>query len=105
MKEKDLVRQIKEYLDLYEKRGKLYYIRNNTGAIASAVRFIRFGKPGSSDFIVFTKQKPFFLEAKADKGKLSESQLTFKGAVRALGYAYFMVKDIREVESIVKENI
>ena len=105
MKEKDLVRQIREYLDLYEKMGRLYYIRNNTGAVSNYGRFIRFGKPGSSDFIVFTKQKPFFLEAKATKGKLSESQLTFKGAVRALGYGYFMVKDIKEVEQIIKENI
>lgn len=106
--EKYLVKATKEYLTLLQKQGKLYYIRNNTGAIPINGRFVRFGNKGSSDYIIFFKDgQTVFCEckSKSKSAKLSPAQEDFKNTIRALGYKFYVVRDMAEVESLVKENI
>ena len=115
MPEKYLVNACRQYLTMLQNQGKLYYIRNNSGGMPLSyktkagrlkTRFVRFGQRGSSDFIVFfNNNNAVFIEAKSDTGKLSESQEEFKVTIRALGYAFHMVKDMAEVEQIVKNYI
>ncbi len=58
LSEADVIKVIKDYLQIQKNQGKLMYIRNNTGAIPIPAgknkrRFVRFGDKGSPDFLVF----------------------------------------------------
>ena len=56
MKESQIQSAIEQVLRVYEKSGSCVYIKNNTGAHKTDHgAFIRFGKVGSSDFLLFRK--------------------------------------------------
>ena len=102
MKEKVLVRWCKDYLTYQQSLGKLYFIRNNTGAVVTGKRLIRFGKIGSSDFIVFLPySKTIFIECKSDKGVMSDSQRDFAKLIMRLGYSYHIIRTTEELEKIL----
>ena len=66
-------------LQFEENLGKLCFIRNNTGAIQRGKRFFRFGKPGSSDIILFLPNgKTLFLEIKGIRSAQLELQPVIK---------------------------
>ena len=119
VKESQIQRAIEDYLRLMEGCGRLLYIKNNSGAMkvqhgGGASSFVRFGKKGSSDFliwipVVFKNEKgervrelrTIFLEVKSASGEMSEDQVTFQGMVQRLGGVYCLVRDAGEVCRIV----
>jgi hypothetical protein len=105
--EQSILREIVQYLQMLENLGRLMFVRNNTGALVvgdekEGKRFIRFGKKGSSDLIVFLKGgRTIFLEVKREKGRQSEAQREFERSVKALGFGYFLVHSLDDVICIL----
>ena len=108
LKESQIVTGICRFLSMYENLGKLYYIRNNSGAISSdykgKIRMIRYGKSGSSDIIIFMPNRTIFVEVKTEKGKQTDNQIEFQNAITKLGYEYYIVRDLMEVDAIIKRK-
>jgi len=122
MKEADVIRVIKDYLQIQRNQKKLMYIRNNSGAMPiidgkNKRRYIRFGDKGSPDFLVFVfaeniiKQlkyvykfyylKTIALEAKSDTGKQSKDQIEWQKDFEAIGGEYYIVRCLEDgIEAI-----
>lgn len=58
---------------------------------------------GVSDLIILTKEKPYFVEIKTEKGRQGINQLEFQKEVEALGYQYFIWRNINNAMEFVKE--
>jgi len=80
--EKDIQRTILDYLTM---RG-IFHWRNNTGALRSDDRFVRFGFRGSSDIIgVLPGGRALFIEVKRKVGRLTEAQKEFLAHAQMAG--------------------
>lgn len=75
MKESSLVKSIIQYLVT---RRDVFAWRNNTGAIASDGRFLRYGKKGSADIIGVFNGRFIGIEAKVGKNTQSYRNTFFK---------------------------
>lgn len=106
-KESSIVTAICRYLGYMETQGKLYFLRNNSGAAKDARgNLIRFGRSGSADIIVFFKGgETVFIEVKNEHGKLSESQENFVRTIKPLGYKYYIARSVDDMQAIVKSCI
>ena len=103
MKESGIITAICQYLQYLENQGKCLFQRNNSGALPT-VRgsWIRFGKAGAPDFIIWLPQgKNICLEVKNEIGKLSPIQKKFRDKITKLGYEYFIVRSVDEAEKII----
>ena len=104
MKESRIVTAIKTYLQMHENQGRLVYIRNNSGAYKIGNRFIRFGKPGSPDFVVFIDHRNcIHIEVKNETGRQSELQLEYQKKVENLEHFYVIVKSLDDLESVFRD--
>ena len=103
-KESHLQTAVERLLRIYEKRGQALYIKNNSGAIKTEKRFVRFGKVGSSDFLLFMPDKTYFLECKSSKGRQTDRQADFQRRVERLGqhYQYLIIREVRQVYDILE---
>ena len=103
MKESLIQTAIQQFLSYQENLGKLVYQKNNSGALPTAKGgFIRFGKTGAPDFIVWLPQgNCICIEVKNETGKLSPGQKEFKEKIEKLGYKYYIVRSVDEVERIL----
>lgn len=92
--------EILEYLRLC----KIYAWSNNTGAVSvrsprGRDRFIRFGKPGSSDILGIMPDGRFIaIECKAERGRLSVMQRDFLEDIRSRGGVAFVARGVEDVE-------
>lgn len=103
MKESLIQTAIEQYLKILENQGKIIYIKNNSGALKTDTRFIRFGKAGSPDFFIFTNDGGcLHLEVKNEKGSQNENQIEYQNKIERLGHTYFIVRSVDEVERIIK---
>lgn len=95
-----IVNEILEYLQLC----RIYAWRNNTGAVSvrsprGRDRFIRFGKPGSSDILGIMPDGRFLaIECKAERGRLSVMQRDFLEDIRSRGGVAFVARGVEDVE-------
>ena len=110
MKESALLKSITDYLQYLENMGRLYFVRNNSGAFVGEYkgkkRFVRFGKKGSSDIIIYLKGgKVIFIEAKTEKGEQTANQIAFERLIKTLGYDYHVVRSFEEFDKIFKEVV
>ena len=105
MKESQIQTAIEKVLRVYEKSGSCVYIKNNTGAHKPAHgAFIRLGKVGSSDFLLFLQDgKTVYLDVKTPKGRQNDNQKDFPRRVERLGHSYFVVRSAREVWQILEQ--
>jgi len=114
--ESGIVTAICNLLAMYENMGKLYYMRNNTGAVASSYtnkqgqtksRFFRFSRPGISDIIIWFPyaQACIFCEVKSETGKLSDKQKEFAEVIGKLGYEYIVVRSVDDINKIIKKYV
>ena len=109
-KESQIQTSIEHYLQFMENTGKLVYQKNQSGAFAVAHRgktsYVRFGKKGSSDFLVWRKNnghlETLFLEVKRPSGHQSESQREFEGKIKTLGGHYVIVHSLEEVQKVLE---
>ena len=64
--------------------------------------FVAMGlRSGVSDLIVLLPNRIIFLEVKTDKGRQSDNQKRFQKKVESLGFEYYVVRSVDEVENIV----
>ena len=105
MRESQIITVIANYLQYQENLNKLLFIRNNSGALPTRTGgFIKFGKRGSSDFIVFIKNgEVLHIECKTEKGRQTTSQLEYEIKLKQLGHKYYIVRGVDEVEFIIKK--
>jgi hypothetical protein len=72
--ERDVMTVVHQTLSIYG----IFHYRNNTGAYKEKNRFIRYGCPGSSDYIGLCPDGRFLaVECKRPRGKPSEKQKQF----------------------------
>jgi len=87
---------------------RIYAWRNNTGAVSiqsprGRDRFIRYGKPGSSDILGIMADGRFLaIECKTKTGKLTEMQRDFLEDVRYRGGVAFVARSVEDVEREIK---
>lgn len=64
------------------------------------MRLISMGlRPGVSDLVcLLPGSKAVFLEVKTDKGRQSDNQKRFQERVESLGFKYFVVRSIKDVD-------
>lgn len=108
MKETGIQTAIIYILQLYQNMGDLYFIRNNSGAVMTAQgRYIRMGRRGSSDLLVFFKGGTAeFWEIKNEKGRLNKNQIEFRDFITSLGFKYRIIRGVDEIESFIpKRNV
>lgn len=108
IKESQIQTAIEHYLRLQENKGNLVYIKNNSGSMKKDKYYVRFGKQGSSDFLVFLRGDTIFLEVKTPKGRQSEYQKKFQGMVENQGFVYTIARSIHDcvdyIESLLEMN-
>ena len=100
--EKNLIQAISRALPLiYRKHGCMIW-RNNTGSLTAGKRFIRFGLPGSPDFIGILSDGRFLgIEAKAAGKKQSPEQKQFQAECEKRGAVYILAYDVQDVINIL----
>lgn len=77
--------------------------RNNTGALKSGRRFIRFGIPGSPDVLgMFRGGKIFGIECKTSSGRLSPFQKWWRALIVGLGGYYGVARSYEEASALIK---
>jgi len=115
VKEKDIQKVVKEYLDILKKQGKLWYVRSNSGNLyipyitkkgLKKIRHIGMAEEGTSDWIIFlANRKTLFIETKRIIGKQTQKQKEFEKIITKLGYKYYICNSIDEFLKILDENI
>ena len=105
IKESQLQSTIEDMLKIYEKIASLIYIKNNSGATKVGDSFIRFGKAGSPDFLIFFKGgKTLHLEVKVGRNRQTVSQVAYQHQCEALGHMYKVVRSSKEVQELLHEE-
>lgn len=100
MKESQIQTQIETYLKYLMNQGKCVYIKNNSGAtITREGRFIKFGKKGTADFIVFLPEgRTLHLEVKNEKGRQNNNQVEMQKKLEGLGHEYKICRSLEEIQ-------
>lgn len=105
--ERDVQRQIVEYLGMLENMGRLTFIRNNrfAGQITRAngsKGFVNNSKPGSPDIYIFLKNGvTIHCEIKGES-KQSEAQVAYQHFVEKLGHRYIIARSVDDVVLAVR---
>lgn len=105
VKEGDLVKGIRNYVQFYENKGLAYIIRNNT-IRQSVIRkdgskgFLQNGKAGSPDLIVCAKGRFVGIECKRKGNKQSDLQKAAQAAIEKAGGMYWLVYSFDEFKSL-----
>jgi hypothetical protein len=61
-------------------------------------------KAGVSDLVLlFPNAKTVFVEIKTPKGKQSDNQVEFESMVTKLGFEYYIIRSIREMELLISK--
>lgn len=78
---------------------RIFHWRNNTGAIKTDGRFIRYGSPGSPDILCVMPPHGQLvgIEVKDVKGRLNENQVAFKEQLEAVGGRYILARSLDDV--------
>jgi hypothetical protein len=100
MKESLIQTAIEEYLMYLEKQRKIIFIKNNSGAFKTEHgSFIRFGKAGSPDFLIFYKKgKCLHLEVKNETGVQDKNQKDYQKRAEKIGHEYCIVRGYDDLE-------
>jgi len=107
-KEADVIKAVASILDL----SGIYFWRNSVGAVSfkasTGKRFVRFGFPGSADFLGITNDGRFLaVECKRPKGGVvSEKQKKFLANISARGGVALVVRSGEElIEKLKAEEL
>lgn len=86
-------------------RPNLRIWRNNTGALATADRFVRFGLEGSADFLGILGPRGLFfaIECKSSSGRQTEQQKAFQAMVERFGGLYILARSVEDIETALRE--
>ena len=105
--EADIQKQIVNRLMIEERIGRLIFWHTPNGAklsMASASHFKALGmKAGVPDLIIVADGNIYFVEVKAEKGRLSDSQEQFLERMYQQGHFTAVVKSYQDAIEIFKE--
>jgi hypothetical protein len=62
-------------------------------------------RSGVSDMVLIFQDHLVFVEVKDEKGKQSDAQRKFEEKVNELGFEYFLVKSVEDVQKVVDKFI
>jgi hypothetical protein len=102
--EADVMRDVDQVLSAYH----VFHWRNNTGVTRIGKRFIRFGFPGSSDWLGICHDGRFLaVECKRPRGgRLTGKQRDFLECIRSYGGVALVVTGVNDlVEKLKKEGV
>lgn len=111
VKEADIQRTCLEYLDL---KG-IMYLRLNSGDVfrpgaAGKMYRVKGCPKGTADTLVLARTKhschsieprPIFIEFKSSVGKQTKEQAEFERDVKSLGYEYYVIRSLEELEKVL----
>jgi hypothetical protein len=99
--EADVMRDIDQVLSAYH----IFHWRNNTGVTRIGRRFIRFGYPGSSDWLGICRDGRFLaVECKRPRdGRLTEKQRDFLACINNAGGVAVVVTGVDDLLKKLKE--
>ena len=111
LKENDIQRAIKNYLQVRENQGKLMFIRSNSLAVQTKDgHYVQTGKKGSPDILVWMEDitldelRSIALEVKSTIGKQSPAQKEWQDKFEKFGGEYYIVRSVEEVMNIIKRR-
>lgn len=68
--------------------------------------FIKLGMlSGVSDLILVFLNGVIFIECKAPRGKQSVEQINFQKRIEALGFKYYIIRDLEEIKDIINNEL
>jgi hypothetical protein len=83
---------------------RIWHIRLNTGAMGGDYKgkkwFVRFGRPGMADILVWWGMKAHWLEVKNGVGATVTRSSAIRGRSNAAGMEYRIVRSLEEVEKL-----
>lgn len=101
MTETELCKQVKDFLEI---KGLPIY-RNNTGAVKTGKRFVRFGTVGSPDFIGHDFAGRYVgIECKVGSNKQSQGQVEFERVCNKYNAIYILCYNLDDLEKKLKEK-
>lgn len=75
---------------------------NNTGAVKTENRYIRFGLKGSPDILCLTEKGEFVaIEVKTGNAVQNRSQKNFEKAVQKRGGLYIVARSLEDIECLL----
>jgi hypothetical protein len=99
MKERDIQKLIMDYLAAEH----ILAFRMNVGAMKIDKRFIQYGVLGMADILSFPLTGvPLWIEVKAEKGKQSPAQKSFRDQVEEYGHHYLLARSLDDVQTAVR---
>jgi len=116
MRESELSRAVRDYLQYEENLGNLYFDRLQAGSLLAKYgdRFnkVTLCKPGTADYFVLKWEEPdwaptkgwtrvIFLELKGKGGKQTDDQKDFAEAVGRQGGEYYIVRSVDDVMEVL----
>ncbi len=121
MKESELQRTVRDYLQIGMNQGKWYFDRLNSGSVlvkaGAKVYKVQLCREGTADFMVvcwgdnrcpkcgcgFTQNtQVIYLELKGTKGKQRPEQKEFQELVEGQGAEYFIIRSLEDLQEILK---
>ena len=107
--ERDLMKQIQQYLSLWQSTGDVYWwSRLQSGKVRSGQYFIKMCDKGTPDFIAllntYNGLMCLFIEAKSDTGQLRPEQKSFALKYNNECIKTLCIRDIKDLESFVYGN-
>lgn len=103
MSEAKIQADIVQYL---QTRGVYFFsVPNEAAGRDAAIRMARLKalglRSGVSDMVLIFPGQVVFVEVKDDKGKQSDAQRRFQDKVNELGFDYYLVRSVEDVEKVV----
>ena len=95
--EKQVLKAVLQFLDFV----RIFHWRNNTGAVTTDKRFIRFGAAGSPDIIAIYQGRFIGIECKSSTGRQTAAQKQFQIAVEASKGIYILAKKVEDVADVI----
>lgn len=87
-------------------RGVEFWVTSSVGiydAARGVYRKAKWARPGQADVWGFlSDNRPFWLELKSDKGRLSDPQVAFRTIIESRGHLYALVRSTRDAEDAFK---
>ena len=101
-KEREIQKQVLDYLAILENQGKIYYFRTGSGAIETKRgNWFKTGKPGCPDIICCYRGRFIGFEIKGNKGKLSPVQIETRKIIEKCFGEYHIIWDLNDVIKIL----
>ena len=107
MSEAKIQADIVQYL---QTRGVYFFsVPNEAAGRDAAIRMARLKamglRSGVSDMVLIFPGQVVFVEVKDENGKQSDNQRRFQDKVNELGFDYFLVKSVEDVQKVVDKFI